>query len=144
MKTNNNFQHYLSELDKFLELYLVNKAPSLPENAKEIIVKYGPYVSLFFLVVSVIPLLGLFGLSSFLIPFSPVFSFGYIFVLAMFALQIYAFKGLVARDLKAWRIMYYIVLLNAVFDLLRLDLVGLIISSLISFYILFQIKPLYR
>jgi len=145
-------KQYLASLESFLDLYLVKKAPSLPTGAKEAIVKYSPYIILFFIIISAPVLLFAFGLSSLLAPFAIFagaryalgFSLSTIFVLATVILEALAIPGLFARKLTAWNYMFYATLLGAVQNLVNFNLGGLVIGTLISLYILFLVKELYK
>lgn len=147
-----DFNSSMKKLEETLELYLIKKAPSLPENAKEAIVKFSPYIALVVLVLSLPMLLGLLGLTAALTPFAFLggvhsgfsFSFAGLFLLATLVLEIIALPGLFSRKATAWRYMYYASLVNAVYALVRFDLGGLVIGTAISLYILFQVKSYYK
>jgi len=58
------------DLIGFLDFYFVKKAPvQLPDNAKEAIVKYGPWIAIVLLVLAVPPLLFVLGLGALVMPF---------------------------------------------------------------------------
>lgn len=143
---------YLTEVENFLNLYFGKKAPAMPENIKELIVKYSPYIAVIVLIISLPALLISFGLTAFLAPFSYAyslhsgfnFSIGMIFSLASVVLEIMAIPGLFKRLAKSWQYMFYASLINLVSYLFNLNLASLIISGIISFYILFQIKSYYK
>ena len=59
-------------------------------------------------------------------------------------LEIMALPGLFKQQRKSWNLLYYSVLASALYNLLSLNLFGLIIGTLISLYILFQIKKSYH
>lgn len=145
-----DFKSSMNKLDETLNLYLVKKAPSIPENSKEIIVKYSPYIAIVVLALSLPMLLGILGLTAFLSPFAFLggvhygFSFAGIFLLASLVLEVMALPGLFTRKASAWKLMYYASLVNAVYALVRFDLGGLIIGTGISLYLLFQIRSYYK
>ena len=151
-KIKSDFKSLFNQLDSTLELYLVKKAPALPVGAKEAIVKYGPYITVVMMVMLLPVLLGVLGLSAFLMPFSYMgglryglgFSFSTIFSLVVLVMQGLALPALFKRQISGWKFMYYVALIQAVQNLLRFDLGGLIIGSAISLYILFQIKSYYK
>jgi hypothetical protein len=150
--TSTDVKSALNSLDTFLDLYLVKKAPSLPENVKELIVKFSPYLSIVALVFTVPALLALLGLYTF---FSPAillagaqYSFGNIigivFLLATLALEAMAIPGLFARKASAWKLIFYVTLVSAVDSLIHFNLGGLIIGTAISLYFLYQVKSYYK
>lgn len=142
----------LTSLDTFLDLYLVKKAPSLPDNIKEIIVKFSPYLSIIALVFSIPALLGLIGLYTFFSPaillggarygFSSIVSI--VFLVIILVLEGMAIPGLFARKASAWKLIFYVALVNAVDALLHLNLGGLIIGTAISLYFIYQVKSYYK
>ncbi|MFZ2153439.1 MAG: hypothetical protein WAV41_05335 [Microgenomates group bacterium] len=141
----------LVQLDNFLTEYLVKKAPSLPDNVKEIIVKYAPYLSILVIVLAVPGVIALLGLSAMMTPFAytaglyrPSFSFPVLFLIASLVIEALAIPGLFARKITGWNFMLYGTLINAVYQLLRLDIGGLIISTGLSLYFLYQVKSLYK
>lgn len=142
----------LAQLDKNLDLYLVKKAPALPKSAKDAIVQFGPWVVLILFILSLPLILALFGLSALLSPFAMVggVSHGMFYVVSMVILALslvfeaMAIPGLFKRQRRAWDLMFYSVLLSALSNLLNFNIVGLIIGTLISLYILYQVKEYYK
>jgi hypothetical protein len=142
----------IKELEALLEEYLVKKAPALPDNIKEIIVKFGPWITLIMMIMLLPVILGVFGLAALLAPASFLgganVGFSYVvsllFSIATLVIEGIALPGLFKRQLSAWRLMFYSTLLGAVDSLIHLNIVGLIIGTAISLYILFQIKNKYK
>ena len=137
------------DLIGFLDFYLVKKAPfQLPPEVREFFVKFGPWIALVFLVLSLPALLFLLGVGTALVPFGGVgyaAGFGYLTVvlLAQLVLLCLALPGLFKRKMSAWRLMLYSQLIGIVFNLLSGAIIGAIIFGLIGLYILFQIRTLY-
>lgn len=137
-------------LEKELEPIFLEKFPTFPDNIKEGIVEYGPYV---LLVLSVISLFGLFtalgvgtvaiGLSG--MPPGTGFSFYISVISAIITVVLYlmAFSPLRARKKAGWNLLYYALLINLLSNLILLHLFGVIISGLIGFWVLFQIREKY-
>lgn len=148
----NTWQDYLVKIENFLDLYFGQKAPAIPANIKEMIVKFSPYISLIGILLMLPAILFAFGLSSLALPFAYMggfsrgfhFSFGTLFSIVIIVLEALALPGLFKRLLSGWRLMYYASLVTVVLNILTLNLGSLIIGGAISFYILFQIKALYR
>lgn len=142
----------MSQLETTLDLYLGQKVPPLPENWKAVIVKFLPWITLILLILSLPVLLAFFGLSVVLLPASaiagPTASFNYliavIFLAISLILEVMALPGLFKQQRKSWSLLYYSTLTNALYNLLSFNLFGLIIGTLISLYILFQIKKYYK
>jgi hypothetical protein len=138
------------DLMGFLEYYLVTKAPfQLPDNVKEIIVKFGPWIALILMVLSLPLLLFALGLGAVLTPFAGVgyaYSYSYVllFTIVVFVLQAMALPGLFARKMSGWKLMFYAELVQIVGSLLAGSIVGALLGGLIGLYILFQVRPLYQ
>ena len=133
----------------FLDYYLVQKAPfQLPDRVKEAIVRYGPWIAIVLLLISLPLLLVAFGLGAALLPFAPYaygsFGFTAVVVLIELALDIAALPGLFARKMTGWRLIFYARLLAIAHSLLIGAIASAILGGIISLYILFQVRLLYR
>jgi len=153
MAKNTDVTSALGQLEDTFELYLVKKAPfTLPDNWKELIVKFSPWISLILLIVAVPAILAVFGLGTLLMPFSFLGGFkggfNYILTLVFSALTLLleglAIPGLFKRSLGGWRFAYYAALVSALENLVTFNLGGLVIGGLLSMYVLFQIKSYYK
>jgi hypothetical protein len=138
------------DLIGFLDFYLVRKAPfQLPDGAREFLVKYGPWISIVFMVILVPPLLVVLGIGTLFVPFGGVgyaagWGLGIIVLFIQLALMVMALPGLFARKMSGWTLVFYSQLIGIVHSLLMGSLVGAILGGLIGLYILFQIRPLYH
>lgn len=139
------------DLENRLSEFFTKKLPAIPDKFKEMIVKYGPYLALVGIIFSIPALLALVGIGAVAAPWAIVGKVNYgitaislVFGVLMIVLEIMAIKGLFARKMKAWKLMFYISLISAVSNLLRFNLGGLIIGTGISWYILFQIRSYYK
>jgi hypothetical protein len=157
VEKNLDLKQGLSQLEDTLEVYLVKKAPfSIPENWKELIVQFAPYLTILGIVLSVPEVFAVLGLGALVSPFTAFlgpryalfYSFNY--VLSMVALAVVivlaamAVPGLFKREEKAWRFLFYASLVNVVSGFFGGDWVGMIIGALLSWYVLFQVKEYYR
>lgn len=142
----------MEKLNDLCQMYLVTKAPyTIPAGARETIVKIAPWATLIGLVLTLPLVLAVLGIGAFFLPFAMMggyHAFG-TYTLAMILLAVtivmegMAVSGLFKRQMGAWKLMYYVVLIHAVADILRGDLFSALLS-VVSLYILFQIKPLYK
>lgn len=134
----------------FLDYYLVEKAPfQIPDNAKEWIVQYGPWIALVLMLFSLPALLFALGVGATLMPFGGVgyatgFTYYALAAVIQIALTLAALPGLFARRMTGWQLLFYATLVSLVFSLLSGSIVGGIIGAVISLYILFQVRPLYK
>jgi hypothetical protein len=144
-----DFKSYMDKLETTLDLYLVKKAPPLPTGAKEAIVKFMPWIVLILFIISLPAILFLLGLSAMLSPFMGMTGgtaniVSTIVLLIALVFEAMSIPGLMAKTKKGWQLAYYSSLLAGLSSLLNYNIVGAIIGTLISLYILFQIKSYYK
>lgn len=149
-----NSKNPISQLEEFLDLYLVKKAPfQLPPNAKEWIVKLSPWLTIIFMLLLLPLLLLALGLGTIGIGFLALsgrvvsgvwFYIQMGLVVVMMIIELMAIPGLFKRTRKAWRLLFYLSLFNAAMMLVEGNISGLILGTLIGLYILFQVKELYN
>jgi hypothetical protein len=139
------------DLIGFLDFYLVTKAPfQIPAGGKEWIVKFGPWITVVLLILTLPILLVALGIGTFLIPFAGagaaggVFGFLTLVVIVEIGLMVAALPGLFARKMAGWRLLFYSQLISIVFNVLSGSVISGLLFGLISLYILFQIRPLYH
>ena len=138
------------DLIGFLDFYLVKKAPfQIPDGGREWIVKFGPWITVVLLILTLPSLLFALGLGAILIPFGGVgyatgFGFLTLVIIVEIGLMIAALPGLFARKMSGWTLLFYSQLVSIVYSLLSGSIVGGLVMGLISLYILFQVRPLYR
>jgi len=134
----------------FLDFYLVKKAPfQIPDAAREWIVKFGPWITVVLLILTLPLLLVALGIGAVFTPFGGVgyatgFGFLTLFVIAQVGLEIAALPGLFARKMSGWTLLFYAQLVSIVFNILSGSVVGGLLFGLIALYILFQVRPLYH
>jgi len=151
-KPGKDYKEYLADLDKLLEEYLLKKAPAIPEGAKEAIVKFAPWISVILMILAAPALLAAFGIGTFFTPFALMgglrlgvgYMAGYVFSAVIIVLELIALPGLFKRQMKSWRLIYYVTLLNAIHSAILFDLFGLVLGTLIGMYILFQVREYYK
>lgn len=138
------------DLIGFLDFYLVKKAPfQIPEAGREAIVKFGPWIMLVLMVLTLPLILFLLGLGTLLSPFggvSGVASWGLasLLFLIQFGMRAAALPGLFARKMSGWNLVFYSVFVGLLGSLLSSAIVGGLIGALIGLYILFQVRALYH
>jgi hypothetical protein len=138
------------DLIGFLDFYLVKKAPiQLPDNAKEWLVQYGPWITVVLLVLSLPLLLAVLGIGTVLVPFGGIgyatgFGFAAIGLIVEIGLTVMALPGLFARKMSGWTLLFYARLVSLVANILAGGVVSALLVALISLYVLFQVRPLYK
>ncbi len=139
----------MDQLIATLDEYLVKKAPfQLPDSVKELLVKFGPWISLVLLVLLLPILLLALGLGTIFMPFGGVgyatgFGLAAIFAIVQIVLLVMALPGLFARKKSAWMLLFYEQLVGLLGSLLTGGIVGGIIFAIIGFYFLFQLREKY-
>ena len=136
------------DLIGFLDFYLVQKAPfQLPDNAKEWIVKYGPWIAIVLLILALPPLLFALGLSTVLVgdvAYAAGFTYVTVVLILEVGLLIAALPGLFARKMSGWTLLFWSQVVSCAFSILHGTLIGALLGGLFAFYILFQVRPLYK
>ncbi len=156
-KKGSDFKSLMGQLESNLNEYLGKKAPQIPKKWKEIIVKIAPYLAIIGVVVGIPGVLAIFGLSTFIVPLGtiggvvsgqPFLGVGYIisvlFLAGVIILEALSISPLFKRSKIGWNYMFYATLLGAVQNLINLNIGGLVIGTLLSLYILFQVKEFYK
>ena len=145
--TNSTANQPPKDLIGFLDYYLVQKAPfQLPEAIKEVIVKFGPWITVILLIISLPALFLVLGWSVALAPVGAA-SYGILWGVAFcvqLVLMALALPGLFARKMAGWTLMFYSQVVSVVASLMAYQIVGALIGGLIAFYILFQVRSLYK
>lgn len=143
----------LAGLEGTLEKYFVDKAPfQLPDEIKEVIVKFGPWITLILMILSLPVIFAALGLTAVLSPFAMMGGYGrtgfwmvpMILNIVVIVLELIALPGLFKRTMQGWRYAYYATLVSLIASLASYQILGAIISALVGFYILFQVKSKYK
>lgn len=141
------------QLEDLLDVYLVQKAPfQLPAGLKQFIVNVGPWITLILMLLAVPVILAALSVSVFFLPASYVADAGFgasvmiglIISIVEIGLYALALPGLFKKSKAGWNFLFYGTLVSAVYNLVTLQILGLIIGTLISLYILFQIRSYYH
>jgi hypothetical protein len=147
----------MDQIEKFLEDFFTKKITyKLPENAKEVIVKIAPWVTIIVLVMALPAILAIFGLGSYFagmaaiagVGLGPWYYLGLIVLVAQVVLMAISVPGLLNKTKKGWQFIYYSNLVSAVHSVFfSYNLGGIIwalLGSAIGFYLIFQIKSYYK
>ena len=135
------------DLMSLLDYYLVRKAPfQIPETGREAIVKFGPWVVAVFLLLSLQAMFVVLGLSGAFLPYGAI-GIGVLWTV-VFGLQIVlmalALPGLFARRKSGWTLLFYAQVVSTVASLMSYAFLSAVVVGVIAFYILFQVRTLYR
>lgn len=156
-KKGSDFKSLMGQLEANLDEYLGKKAPAIPKEWKEFIVKIAPYLAIIGVVIGIPGVLAIFGLSAFVVPLGtiggvvsgqPFLGVGYIisvlFLAGVVILEALSISPLFKRSKTGWNYMFYATLLGAIQNLINFNIGGLVIGTLLSLYVLFQVKEFYK
>lgn len=124
------------------------KAPHLPKNWRDVVVNVVPWLAL---VYGILRILG--GIST--LGVSPSAALGglnnsYVFIVAGLAsiisgvLSLMAFPHLRAQVFRGWQLSAYALVVNIIIPVVTLDLLGAVVTFLVGFYFLFEIRSFYK
>lgn len=151
-----DYKASMNQLETMLDEYLGKKAPALPENIKETLVSFAPYLAIIGIVISLPAIFAILGIGAMMGPFSAflgtsylatygiTYYIGIVGLIISAVLEALAIQGLFKRSMGAWRLMYYSSLVTFVASILQGNLSSAIIGGLIGLYILFQVKGMYK
>lgn len=146
----------LKKLEALLDEYMIKKAPfALPKEVKEFIATISPYLIIIFAIMGLPVILVAMGFSAFLTPLAMMsgyghgWGFGAIISLVVasitIVMELIAVPGLFKRTKGAWRLLFYASIVSLIGSILSVQgIVGGIIGAIIGWYILFQMKELYK
>jgi hypothetical protein len=148
---NKKFDNFLKKMEVFFERYFVGKAPAIPNNIQEIIVKFGPWLLAISLVLGFLGLFSTLGILSTSFPAIMARGMGNALIILIslvlsiiiFIMEAVALPGLFKRKIRSWYLIYYASLLSAVQAIFQVNLLLSIIFMVLGLYILFQIKNRY-
>lgn len=133
------------------------KFPHLPENGRKMLVDFSPWIALIFGALGILALLGvgsMMGMGLSMLAYgggmglSVLVHTGIALVSAVLLLM--AYPGLKAKTKKGWNMVFYSEVVSVIGGVIGIvmwgasGIVGVIISALIGFYILFEIRSYYN
>ncbi len=151
-----NLKGSISKFEAFLDEYMVKKAPfALPTGLKEFLVAVAPYITIVAAILSIPIILAAIGLSAFLTPFSILagngFGWGFFSIISLLVaavtltMEVIAVPGLFKRTRSAWRLIFYASIASVLGSIISISgVLSGIIGAIIGWYILFQIKDMYK
>ena len=146
------YKTYLKQLEDLLHEYLVKKAPALPSNIKDAIVKFAPWATLVIFILTLPAILLVFGFGALMAPFSFMggltagtnYILTFVFSAIQMVLEAMAIPGLFKNSRSAWNLVFYATLVGVLHNVVTFNLGSLIIGSLLSLFILFQVREYYK
>ena len=74
----------------------------------------------------------------------PTMWVGILLLIPVAILEAMAVPGLFSRKITAWRFIFWAEIISVISSLVQINIVGALISAVIGFYLLFQVKALYK
>lgn len=142
-------------LEETLNLYFGQKAPAMPENVKELLVRFAPWVTLVLLLITLPAVLIALGLGALAAPLAFLIgpgygvSYGITYTVGMVILGVsvlleaLSLPGLFKRSRQGWRFAYYATIVSIVGNLIGFNFLSALVGAVVGFYILFQIRSYY-
>jgi hypothetical protein len=142
-------------LEETLDLYFNQKAPQLPAEIKELLVRFAPWITLVLLLITLPLVLVALGLGALVAPFAFLIGPGYgisygvtytismLIIAVSLVLEALSIPGLFQRTRQGWRYAYWAMVVNVVGSLIGLNILSAIVSAVIGFYLLFQVRSYY-
>lgn len=144
----------MGQLEALLDEYMVKKAPfTLPKEVKEFIAKVSPYLIIILALMAVPAILAAIGISAVFAPIAMLggYAWGFGAIISLIAsgiaivMEIMAVPGLFKRTKASWKLVFYASIVSLIGGVLSLHgIFGAIIGAIIGWYILFQVKELYK
>lgn len=147
----------MNQFEAMLDEYMVKKAPfALPKEAKEFIVKVSPYLIIVMAIFALPIIFGALGLATVMTPFAmmggygPGYGWGFgamisiIVAIITIIMEVMAVPGLFKRTKASWRLVFYATIVSLIGGILSGGIIGAIIGAIIGWYMLFQVKDLYK
>lgn len=144
---------FVAQFEAWLDEYMVKKAPfQIPMGGKEFLATIAPYLIIIGIALFVISLPALLGLGAMMgaVGMMAGAGWGYGMIVSLLSgigamiLEAMAVPGLFKRTSASWRLVFYASLVSFAGSVLALNLIGAVIGGVIGWYILFQVKELYK
>ena len=134
----------MNEIIHKLEVLFGQKAPALPKEFKEILVKIAPYLAILGVIVILFDVLAMLQKRAFFAGFSFGFSsVHFVLLIIVGILYASAVSGLFKKQPAGWNFTFYALIVCLVSQIASYDVAGFILSAVIGLYVLFQVKPYY-
>jgi hypothetical protein len=141
----------MNNLITTLDTYFGKKAPALPLNVKEIIVKIAPWITLIGVIFTIPAILAFLGLGALVttVPYGLAhagftYTIAIVFLIVTAVLRGLAIPGLLSKSKKGWMMLLYSTAVSLVYSILTVDIIGGLFGVLISLYLLFQVREFYK
>ncbi len=142
---------FLDDFEDFLYTYLNERAPQVPTEAKNTIVKYLPFAVIVMIIAQISAMLSFFHVNTLLDGLGYLYSSneGIIGIIGLVLLGgAVVFEGIAVpllfrNKLYGWKLMFYALIFTQINEIINLNIINILFSGLILIFLLFQIKDHY-
>ncbi|SRR5260221_2169375 len=147
MAKNNTVNEWMDKMEIWF-----GKLPSLPKNARDVLVRITPWVALIFGILGILGSLAGLGILTALSPFvmlgngiggTATSLLTAVLALISSALLLSAFPGTKAHKMQGWNMLFWSEVVSTLSSILLISVTG-VIGAFIGFYLLYQIKSYYK
>ena len=136
----------LAQFEAWLADVMITKAPfQIPMGGKNFLVMVAPYLVILGIVLAIPATLLVLVTSPFLILGGGGMAIvGFLFSLAALVIEAIALPGLFKRTQASWRLLFYASVVSVLGSVVSLNIVGALIGAVVGWYIIFQVKEMYK
>jgi hypothetical protein len=148
----------IGQLETMLDEYMIKKAPfAIPQGGKDFIVNVSPYLIIIVAIMALPMIFIALGLAAVFAPFAMMGGYGVsggwgfagivslVATIATVIMELMAVPGLFKRTKGSWRLLFYASIVSLIGGILSFNgIIGAIIGAIIGWYILFQVKNMYK
>lgn len=156
------FSGPLASLEKWLYDVLYTKVPyKLPKSVQDVLVQFGPWITLIIAIVSLPAVFAIFGLGAVVsyygalvgVAYNPLHYVAVVVLVAQIIMMFLAVSPLLKRQRKGWQLLFYSSTISVAYSLLDslgsgyfaiFSLIWGLIGAAISYYVIFQIRGHYK
>lgn len=136
----------LGQLEAWLGDVMIKKAPfQIPMGGKNFLAMVAPYLVILGIVFAIPATLLVLVLSPFaILGGGGMVIVSFLFSIAALVIEAIALPGLFKRTQSSWRLLFYASVVSVAGSVVSLQIVSAIIGAVIGWYIIFQVKEVYK
>lgn len=145
-KTASDVKGMLGQLEAWLADVMIKKAPfQIPMGGKNFLAMVAPYLVILGIVLAIPATLLVLVTSPFLILGGGGMAIvSFLFSIAALVIEAIALPGLFKRTQSSWRLLFYASVVSVIGSVVSLQIVSALIGAIIGWYIIFQVKEVYK
>jgi len=162
VKVDPPFSGPLASFEAWLYDMLYDKVPfKLPKSVQDVLVQFGPWITLVVAIISLPAILTLFGIGAVAsyytalvgVTYTPMHYIAIVVLVVQIVIMLVAVSPLLKRQRKGWQLLFYASTISVAYSLFDslgsggfaiLGLIWGLIGAAISYYVIFQIRAHYK